>query len=85
MQLRLMTWQEVEAYLERSSGIIIPIGSTEQHGPNGLIGTDAICPEVIAAEVGRRGEILVAPTLSIGITTSKMRSSSQADTRFCLP
>lgn len=67
MQLRLMTWVEVEEYLQQSQGIIIPIGSTEQHGPNGLIGTDAICPEVIAAEVGQRGKILVAPTLAIGM------------------
>jgi creatinine amidohydrolase len=67
MQLRLMTWQEVEDYLQQSKGIIIPIGSTEQHGPTGLIGTDAICPEVIAAEVGQQGATLVAPTLSIGM------------------
>ncbi len=67
MQLRLMTWQEVEGYLKESRGIIVPIGSTEQHGPTGLIGTDAICPEVIAAEVGRQRDILVAPTLAIGM------------------
>jgi creatinine amidohydrolase len=48
MQLQLQTWEEVEAYLQTSRGIILPIGSTEQHGPIGLIGTDAICAEVIA-------------------------------------
>lgn len=42
MQLLLSTWAEAEAYLKTSKGIILPIGSTEQHGPNGLIGTDAI-------------------------------------------
>ncbi len=67
MRLQLCTWQEVEAYLRRSTGIIIPIGSTEQHGPNGLIGTDAICPETIAHGVGEEIEALVAPTLSIGM------------------
>jgi len=41
MLLSLSTWQEVEAYLEHSTGVIVPVGSTEQHGPNGLIGTDA--------------------------------------------
>ena len=40
MQLALSTWHEVEDYLRTSRGIIVPIGSTEQHGPNGLIGTD---------------------------------------------
>ncbi len=67
MLLQLCTWQEVEAYLTRSTGIIIPIGSTEQHGPNGLIGTDAICPEAIARGVGESTGALVAPTISIGM------------------
>ena len=48
MLLHLSTWQEVEAYLQRSQAVIIPIGSTEQHGPTGLIGTDFICAEAIA-------------------------------------
>lgn len=67
MLLQLSTWQEVEAYLTRSTGIIIPIGSTEQHGPNGLIGTDAICPETIARGVAREIDVLIAPTISIGM------------------
>jgi creatinine amidohydrolase/Fe(II)-dependent formamide hydrolase-like protein len=52
MQLQLSTWQEVETYLRQSTAIILPIGSTEQHGPNGFIGTDALCPEVLAKAVG---------------------------------
>jgi creatinine amidohydrolase len=67
MLLHLCTWQEIERYLDGSKGIIVPIGSTEQHGPNGLIGTDAICPEVIARGVGEKIGALVAPTLGIGM------------------
>ena len=44
MRLQLCTWQEVESYLKNSQGIIIPIGSTEQHGPTGFIGTDRVAP-----------------------------------------
>ncbi|MDG1417404.1 MAG: creatininase family protein, partial [Maricaulis sp.] len=33
MLLHHATWPEVDAYLARCKGIIIPIGSTEQHGP----------------------------------------------------
>ena len=29
MQLQLQTWPDVETYLKRSDGIILPIGSTE--------------------------------------------------------
>jgi creatinine amidohydrolase len=67
MLLQLATWQEVDTYLERSRGVIIPIGSTEQHGPLGLIGTDALCPEVIAKGISERIDAMVAPTLSIGM------------------
>lgn len=64
MKLQEATWPEIETYLERSSGIIIPAGSTEQHGPMGLIGTDALCAEAIAHGAGERADACVAPTLS---------------------
>jgi creatinine amidohydrolase len=67
MLLHLQSWPEVEAYLRRSRGIILPIGSTEQHGPTGLLGTDAICAEVIARGVGEAAEALVAPVIAIGM------------------
>ncbi|MCG8356766.1 MAG: creatininase family protein [Kiloniellales bacterium] len=67
MRLQLATWEEVEAHLKRSTGIIIPIGSTEQHGPTGFIGTDALCPEMIAQGVGDKLDAMVAPTISIGM------------------
>src|ERR1700747_686233 len=67
MQLQLQTWMEVEAYLESSRGIILPIGSTEQHGPTGLIGTDAICAEVIARGVGEGAGARGAPAGGVGM------------------
>lgn len=67
MRLQLLTWPAVAEYLERSTGILVPVGSTEQHGPNGLVGTDAICPETLAWGAGERERILIAPTLSIGM------------------
>lgn len=67
MLLPLASWPEIEAYLARSKGVVAPIGSTEQHGPNGLLGTDAICPEVIAREAGAEAGFLVAPTFSVGM------------------
>lgn len=67
MLLHHCTWPEVEARLARDTGIIIPIGSTEQHGPTGLIGTDALCAEVVAKGVGEAADALVAPTISVGM------------------
>ncbi|MBD2145820.1 creatininase family protein [Sphaerospermopsis sp. FACHB-1194] len=67
MLLHLSTWTEVETYLQQSQGIIIPIGSTEQHGPTGLIGTDAICAEAISRGVGETTQAMVAPTINVGM------------------
>jgi len=66
MQLHQSAWPEIEAYLARSTGIIVPIGSTEQHGPNGLLGTDVICPEIIAKRAGDEAGILIGPTFNVG-------------------
>lgn len=67
MRMQLATWPEVDDYLKQSTGIIIPIGSTEQHGPNGFIGTDALTAEMIAWEVGKRAAAMVAPTINVGM------------------
>jgi creatinine amidohydrolase len=66
MLMHLSTWIDIDAYLQRSKTILIPIGSTEQHGPNGLLGTDALCPEIIARRAAQSAEILIAPTFSVG-------------------
>ena len=66
MYLQLSTWTEIESYLSRSKAILIPVGSTEQHGPTGLIGTDAICPQIIAGKAAEMTDILVAPTFPVG-------------------
>jgi len=86
MQLALSTWQEVERYLQASTGIIIPIGSTEQHGPNGLIGTDAICPLKIASEIERQFEhagsqVLIAPPIHYGMSQHHMAFSGTVTLR----
>jgi creatinine amidohydrolase len=67
MRLDLSTWTEVENYLQDSTAIILPIGSTEQHSPIGLIGTDAICAEGIARAVGDGTGAIVAPTINVGM------------------
>lgn len=66
MLLSRATWPDVERYLERARGVVIPIGSTEQHGPMGLIGTDAICAEAVAHGLAAADDILVAPAIAFG-------------------
>jgi creatinine amidohydrolase len=67
IRLQLLAWPEVEAYLDRCRAVILPLGSTEQHGPTGAIGTDALTAEAVALELGRRSGVLVAPTQAFGM------------------
>ncbi|MBF0276881.1 MAG: creatininase family protein [SAR324 cluster bacterium] len=75
MRLQLSTWQEVDSYLKQNTGVIVPIGSTEQHGPNGLIGTDAVTSEKIAQLISEQHDVLIAPTISIGMAQHHMAFS----------
>jgi len=81
MQLALATWQEVEEYLRGSHGIIVPIGSVEQHGPNGLIGTDHLDAEFVAKGVGDAVGAMVAPTLAYGMSQHHLAFSGSATLR----
>ena len=64
MRLDHMTWLQVEDYLTRDDRIVIATGSTEQHGPIGLIGTDALCASAIAEAAADRAGIVAAPPLA---------------------
>lgn len=81
MQLHQSTWAEIDKYLESSKGIVIPVGSTEQHGPNGLLGTDALCPEIIAKHAGDESGLLVGPTFNVGIAQHHMGFSGSMTLR----
>jgi len=81
MQLALATWQEVEDYLRTQRGCIVPIGSVEQHGPNGLIGTDHLDAEFVAKGVGDATGCMVAPTLAYGMSQHHLAFAGSATLR----
>jgi creatinine amidohydrolase len=65
MILQRSTWPEVEAYLKTSQAVVIPTGSTEQHGPSGLIGTDTFTAEAVAHAMADSCGALVGPTVTL--------------------
>ncbi|WP_420717576.1 creatininase family protein [Emcibacter sp.] len=81
MKLALSTWVEVESYLAENKGIIIPIGSTEQHGPTGLMGTDFIIANAIAEACAERIGCYVAPPLAVGMAQHHMAFSGSMTLR----
>lgn len=64
MELSLMTWPELDDRLAQGACVMLPTGSTEQHGPMGLVGTDAICAHQIALAAADLCNGIVAPPLS---------------------
>jgi creatinine amidohydrolase len=68
MNLDERAWPELGPYLERESLALVPVGSTEQHGPHLPEGTDAIIAEGFAREAARRADVLCTPTIRVGVS-----------------
>jgi creatinine amidohydrolase len=64
--LQEMTWPDVREYLKTSDMVIIPLGSTEQHGPHMPLGTDYYEALGMSKRVSARTGVLVAPVVLAG-------------------
>ncbi len=62
-----LTWKRVEEYLRRRDDVIIPVGSTEEHGYHLPLSTDTIIAFELAKVVGERLGILVMPSIPYGV------------------
>jgi creatinine amidohydrolase len=65
-------WPELEEYLRSNDVILLPVGSTEQHGPHLPVMTDAGEAIAVAEGAGRAGSVLVAPPIWYGWTPHHM-------------
>src|SRR6266487_3261901 len=63
-----MTNVEVEAFLEHHDTIIVPTGSTEQHGPHAPLATDVLIPQEVARRAAPQLGALVAPPVSYALS-----------------
>ena len=63
-----MTWQEVDAAVEETQTMLLPVGSTEQHGHHLPLGVDVYMPEAIAERVAERTGCLLAPPIWYGVS-----------------
>lgn len=61
------TYNEVLEYLKKDQRVILPIGSTEQHGPDGILGVDHITATGIAYTISAITGIPSAPALNYGM------------------
>jgi len=74
--LAKMTWPEVEALLKETDIALVPIGSTEQHGPALPVDNDAyIATELtlqLAEKIWSKQKVVVAPTITFGFSPHHM-------------
>lgn len=67
MKLASLSWKQAEEYFKDNDIIMIPVGSVENHGTQGPLGTDFIIPSHLAEMIEEKTEILVAPTMPYGV------------------
>src|SRR2546429_5738977 len=64
--MELMTWVEVREAAAGGLAVVLPMGSTEQHGPHLPLNTDCVIPVGIALETAKRLPLVVAPPVRFG-------------------
>ncbi|WP_254543604.1 creatininase family protein [Halomarina pelagica] len=69
MYLADRTWEELGDYFERESLALVPLGSTEQHGPHLPEATDHLIAEALAREAAERTGYLCTPTVNVGVSS----------------
>jgi creatinine amidohydrolase len=67
MRIYDRNWMQIEGYLDHDDRIVLPVGSTEQHGYLSL-GTDAILAERVAIEAAEPLGVPVLPAIPFGMT-----------------
>ena len=62
-------WPDLGSYFETESLALVPLGSTEQHGPHLPEGTDHLIAEAFAREAADRAGVLRTPTVTVGVSS----------------
>ncbi|MGQ9543160.1 MAG: creatininase family protein [Candidatus Bathyarchaeia archaeon] len=62
-----MTWQDVQARLVETKTVIVPLGSTEEHGYHLPLSTDTQIAYELARRVAEEMNILAAPPICYGV------------------
>lgn len=68
------TWREISDKISNIKGVILPIGSCEQHSLHLPLGMDTYSSYILALEIAKklRGEVLVLPPMWYGISPHHM-------------
>lgn len=65
-ELRDLTWKEAREWVKKDTVVVVPTGSTEQHGPHLPLKEDIAAAEYVAKKVCQKTNMLVTPPLNFG-------------------
>ena len=68
MYLGDATWPDAGEALGDGSLALVPLGSTEQHGPHLPLATDHLIAESFAREAADRADVTCTPTVNVGVS-----------------
>ena len=68
MYLADHTWPELGDALDDGSVALVPLGSTEQHGPHLPLATDHLIAEALATAAADRSDAVRTPTINVGVS-----------------
>jgi len=67
-----MSWKEAEEVLKKTDMVIIPLGSTEQHGYHLPLGTDFFYANEVSKILAQYADVVVAPIITVGLADHHM-------------
>ncbi len=68
VQLAEISWAEAGEQLKHVDVALLPVGSTEQHGPHNPLGTDHLVAAALSRAVGDKTGALVLQTIPVGVS-----------------
>ncbi len=68
VQLAEVNWKDAEELFKKTDVALIPVGSTEQHGPHNPLGTDHLVAGALGRVIGERTGVAVLPTIPVGVS-----------------
>ncbi len=63
-----LSWKKAKEKLNNAEVALVPVGSTEQHGPHLPLGTDYIIAEAIAKKVSEKDNFVSTPPITVGVS-----------------
>ncbi|GBD31192.1 MAG: creatinine amidohydrolase [Gemmatimonadales bacterium] len=70
LSIKYLRPDEVRLHLSRDPRLIVPVGTTEHHGPHLPLGCDTIIVERLADDLSAEFQVLRAPTIEYGVNAA---------------